>query len=127
MSKNQTSPVDMREKSCRLCRNRPTCSVPCIHVERLINGHCQRIEPLAPPKRVERLPQSDYNETISELISDRDARLSWTVDEIRSITDGRMRLIASGLLAHLSYRAIARAMGLSKTYVREIAQKTIKQ
>jgi DNA-directed RNA polymerase specialized sigma subunit len=94
------------------------------------NGNIPCQEKLAKPDRLQHLPQSDYNDTIYELMRDREARDIDRLDAIRSISDliptmMRKKAILSMMLADITQRNIAELLHLSQGRIAQISKARI--
>jgi hypothetical protein len=74
-----------------------------------INGNKARREPLVEDLRIKPPHSKDYNQTLSEIIEDRQTAL----DKITDIEDPKRRAIAAMLLVHVSRNEIATLLSMS--------------
>jgi DNA-directed RNA polymerase specialized sigma subunit len=87
-----------------------------------INGDVPLKEKIAKPDALQSIPQSSYNESISELMEDRQTRDIDRLDAIRECADTRRRMILGMLLVNCTQGQIADMMRISQTRVSRIAQ-----
>lgn len=91
-----------------------------MHVEDYANGNVSRQERIAPPERLEYLPQGDYNDAIHELMRDKEARDIERLEAIRAIRGGARRLIMAGVLVGITQTEMAALLGKNQATISRI-------
>jgi len=107
-------PKKMHDPICSGCNHINNCPQPCPPVQ-WIDGHDSRREPLLQDMAAgiddhSPLASRDYNVEIADILRARRGR----IEDIRAITNIRLRLIAAATYADISATDIARLLGISR-------------
>ncbi len=113
-------PCKSDKKTCAHYVDCQTSGRVCVHVEDYANGNVSRQERIAPPERLEYLPQGDYNDAIHELMRDKEARDIERLEAIRAIRGGARRLIMAGVLVGITQTEMAALLGKNQATISRI-------
>jgi hypothetical protein len=105
---------------CKYCKNSGLCLYPCFPLQ-WIDGNTVRKEVLL-KEPAEQQPTSDYNEKLSELITDKESKDTYRLEVIRSIKQQRRRLVMACLLVGMTQQEISIQTHISQSRISRIYQ-----
>lgn len=87
-----------------------------------INGNVELKEKILEQQPSIHLHQTDYKETLHELIVDKQTKDLERLELIRSITDPRKKMIAACVLVHMTQEEIGKQAHISQTRISRLYQ-----
>jgi DNA-directed RNA polymerase specialized sigma subunit len=106
---------------CKGCDNDKDCKHTCIGLK-WINGNTELKEKILDQAPSIHLYQTDYKETLHELMVDRQIRDLEHLELIKSITDPRKKMIAACLMVGMTQQEISKQAHISQTRISRIYQ-----
>ncbi len=98
---------------CQQCTDKAHCSSLCNGIDILANGNVKCSEILLSDPYDDHHSNTDYNQILAEIQSGKPI----TIEEIRTIEDMRVRMIATALHAQIPVKDIAELLNLSKRHI----------
>jgi hypothetical protein len=112
----------IQDVDCRSCQHYTYCKRPCPCADIIADGNTPQREPHISSIIIERLDNQDYNAILSDMIEDRRNRDANAIEDIRTIPDMRIRLIAAAILVHIPQRNIAKLINHSQGRISQLYQ-----